>query len=332
MFIRRRTILAAAMALGLSGFITPATFAQEATPISFRLDWSIYGTHAPFYLAMQKGLYKDAGLDVTIGEGAGSATVSKLVAQGDDQIGFIDFGTMARGVEKGMPIKAVARVVSGVMCLISDADNPIKSPKDLSGKVVAFGPAESTGLVFPALLASQDVDPTTISIINPASGAKSALFLQGRADAIPGNFNVQVAQLEAKGKKVTYFPLSDYGIFQMNNGIVASTDFIKEHPDAVRSFVAATAKAFEMAEADPASAIDALIEVLPEQERNRDVLLRQLELTFPSLTTSTTTDMPFGMMTEEDWNETQKILVNYAGMPKAAKLEDLYTNEFISKK
>lgn len=328
MTISRRTFLASAVATSLLAGVVPAS-AQDLTPISFRLDWAIYGSHAPFFLAVKEGLYEERGLDVSIGEGQGSATVSQLIAQGNDQLGFVDFGTMARAVEQGMPIKAVARVVSNVMCVVSHAEAPVKDPTELAGKIVAYGPAESTGLVFPGLLAYSDVDPDSVSVINPATGAKNALFLQRRADAIPANLNVQVAQLEAAGAEVHYFMMSDYGIEQMNNGIVANSDFIETHPDAVRGFIAATAAAFDMAKEDPALAVDALIEALPEQARNREVLLRQMELTLPLLETEATKGEPFGWMAEADWEQTQEVLVTYAGMPRAMPVEEFYTNDFI---
>ncbi|QOG07277.1 ABC transporter substrate-binding protein [Aureimonas sp. OT7] len=328
MSVTRRAFFASTVAMALLSAMGAAS-SQELTPISFRLDWSIYGTHAPFYLALKEGLYEEAELDVTIGEGQGSATVLQLVAQGNDPIGFIDFGTAARGIEQGMPVKAVARVVSNVMCVISHAESPIKSPADLAGKIVAYGAAESTGLVFPALLASQDVDPTSVSVINPATGAKNALFLQGRADAIPANVNVQIAQLEAAGAEIDYFMMSDYGIEQMNNGLVANESFLAEHPDAMSAFIAVTGEAFKRAEADPEAAVDALIEALPEQARNRNELLRQLELTLPQLTTEATQDKPFGWMEAADWDNTQSVLVDYLGMPNAIPVEEFYTNEFI---
>lgn len=325
---RMLTVVTTAVLIGLSN--VPATQAEETTPISFRLDWSIYGSHAPFYLAQQNGLYEDAGLKVDIGEGQGSATVAKLIAQGDDQIGFVDFGTMARAVEQGMPLKAVARVISDVMCIISYADAPIKSPKGLAGKSIAFSPAESTGQVFPALLASQDVDPKAVTVVAPAVGAKNAMLLQKRVQAIPGNYNVQVAQLEAKGAKVTYFPLSDYGIHQMNNGLVTNESFIEEHPQQLRAFIAATRQAWTMAEKDPEAAIDALIKAVPQQARNRDQLLRQLTLTFQSLTTANTEDKPFGWMSDKDWQATQQILTEYGGMPRSLPVSNFYTNKFLS--
>ena len=100
--------------------------AQASTKINFRLDWTVYGTHAPFYLALDKGLYAKEGLDVKIEEGQGSGTVAKLVAQGNDHMGFVDFTSMIRGVEQGMPLIAVMRVVSNNMAVVSHAEAPIK--------------------------------------------------------------------------------------------------------------------------------------------------------------------------------------------------------------
>jgi NitT/TauT family transport system substrate-binding protein len=99
----------------------------------------------------------------------------------------------------------------------------------------------------------------------------------------------------------------------------------------VKGFITATAKAFEMAKQNPQEAIDALIEAMPEQGRNRDVLQRQLDLTFPLLGTEATEGKPFGWMATSDWEETQNMLIQYAGLPRAVPVEDFYTNDFVGK-
>ncbi len=305
--------------------------AAAQTKVSFRLDWTVYGSHAPFYLALERGLFSREGLDVDVSEGQGSATVAKLVAQGGDQAGFVDFGSMVRGVEQGMPLIAVMRVLSGVMCVISQADTPIQSPGELTDKVVAYAPSESTGQLLPALLTANGVDPTRVSVLNPATGAKNAVFLQRRADAIPANTNVQVAQLEAQGAKLVYFKYSDFGIDLMNNGIVFNSQYAQKNPDVVRGFIRATRAAFEEARKHPEAALDALVKRLPQQERNRSVLARQLALTFEALETSRTRGKPLGVMDERDWDDMQSLMVKFAGLPRAVPLNQLYTNEYLPK-
>ncbi|WP_127144007.1 ABC transporter substrate-binding protein [Pelagibacterium montanilacus] len=329
--MKKRNFLAMVTAIGLgtTALGTGSLMAQDLTPISFRLDWTIYGSHAPFYLAVQEGLYEAEGLDVSIGEGQGSPTVAQFVAQGNDQFGFVDFGSMVRGVEQGLPLKAVMRVISDVATIISHSDAPVETPSDLTDKVVAFAPGESSAQLFDALLEAEGVDPASVGVLNPAVGAKNAMLLQRRADAIPGYYNVQVAQLEAQGADVEYFLFSDYGLSLMNNGIVTSDAFIADNPEAVEGFLAATVRGWEMAQEDPEAAIDALIAALPEQERNREALARQLELTFPSLVTANTEDEPFGYMAQADWEEMQTLLATYAGMERELPVEQYYTNDFL---
>ena len=74
-----RSLAAAALASLL--LATPALAqAPKLDKFPFRLNWTIYGEHAAFFVAQDKGFYKEEGLDVDIAEGSGSTTVSQLVA------------------------------------------------------------------------------------------------------------------------------------------------------------------------------------------------------------------------------------------------------------
>ena len=325
--LRRRTLIRSAGLVALSTpWIKPA---RAATSISFRLDWSIYGSHAPFFLGHQEKLFARAGLAVSIGQGQGSAMVARLVGQGRDPLGFVDFGSMIFAVAAGIPLIAVQRLISNNMCMISHADAPVRTPQQLAGKTVAYAPSESTAQMMPALLRQNHVDPKKVRVITPAATAKNALFLQRRADAIPGSLNVQPAQLEALGAKLSIFMFSDFGVRLMNNGIVANADWLKRNAEAAKTFLQVVTKAFVMAKADPARAVDAVVKQMPEQARNRSVLMRQLELTFPLLTTPATQGKPFGYMAASDWTTTQDLLSHYGGLSKTTPVHQLYTNNLL---
>lgn len=254
---------------------------------------------------------------------------AKIVGQGNDPIGFLDFTSTIRTVEQGIPLVAIGRVISNAMCVISHADAPIRAPKELEGKVVAYAPSESTGQMLPALLQRSNVDVGKINVLNPATGAKNAVFLQGRADAIPANVNVQIAQLEEQGAKLHYFLFSDFGVEMMNNGIVANANWVQQNRDAAKAFVHASLEAFRASKEDPDKAIDLLIKRVPQQARNRTVLRRQLELTFPTLETGNTKGKPPGFMAEQDWRATQDLLLKYGGLSKSVELSKLFTNELL---
>jgi len=298
--------------------------------ITFSLDFGIYGTHAPFYLALEKGYFAQEDIEVTITEGAGSATVAQIIAGGKVPIGYVDFGTMAPGVVQGMPIKAIFGITqTSPMAIISRAENPIKTPKELEGKVIAMAAAESTAKVFPALIAMVGADLTKISVINPAVGAKNALFLQNRADAITGYSQLQTVQLEDQGAKVYYFKYGDFGANTLSNGIIANTDFLSQKGDLAKKFVRAIAKGWVEAQKYPEEAVEAIFKSRPEFRDKKKVLLRQLELTFPLLSTPNTKGKPLGWMAKKDWEQTQEILTKYTGLQKAIPVEQYFTNDYI---
>jgi NitT/TauT family transport system substrate-binding protein len=324
--MRVSTVLAAAFALAIGS--QTAVRAQEQ--LSFRLDYSTYGTHAPFYLGIEKGLYKAAGIDLKIGEGSGSGNTAKLLAQGADPVGFLDYGTMTKGVASGMPIKAILGVHQrSPMVIISHAKAPVRSPKDLEGKVIAMSASESTAQMFPVLMSVAGADPSKVNIISPAVGAKTALFLQERSDAITGVTYFHIPPLDAQGAKLHWFHYADFGVTALEGGVAANSEWLKANPDLARRFVTATKKAFEMAKADPAAAVDAAIKLRPELGRNRDLLIRQLQLSFESTSTPNTQGMPFGTMSDKDWQAMVDQLVESKQITEKIPLEKLFMNEFI---
>lgn len=303
--------------------------AKAQTELNFRLDWTHYGVHAPFFLAQDRGYYAKEGLKVNILEGQGSATVMQLVAQGRDPLGLIDYSTQLYGVEQGLPIVAVARIVSDMLGVISPADAPIKTPQDLVGKIVAYAPSESSGIALNALLAKTGVDGKKISVVNPATGAKNALFLQKRVDAIPGNVNVQPAQLEAQGGKVVYFKFSEFGLSMMAQGITANKAFLEKNPDVVRAFVKASLQGLEDTRKDPKAAVDALVKINPQQKRDEALLLKQVLVSLEGLETENTKGKPLGYMDARDWQGMQDTLAQFGGLKKPSPVATIFSNDYL---
>lgn len=297
--------------------------------LSLRLDYSIYGTHAPLYYGVEKGLYKAEGIDLRIGEGSGSSNTAKLVAQGVDPIGFMDYGTMLKGVAAGMPLKGIFAVHQrSPMIIISHADAPIRSPKDLEGKVLGMSASESTAQMFPVLAALNGVDQKKINVIAPAVGTKTALFLQRRADAITGVTYFHIPPLEAQGAKVHYFLYADFGVNALEGGLAANTQWLQANPETARRFLRATRKAYEAAQADPAASVDALVRQRPEQARNREMLLRQLQLSLQASGTPNTKGLPFGVSSEKDWQAMVDQFVQSGQIERPIPTSTLYTNEY----
>jgi NitT/TauT family transport system substrate-binding protein len=326
---RTGRIVGIAVALGVMLVSAPGS-AQTRDRVSLRLDWTLYGTHAPFFLAAERGYYGEEGLDVKISEGQGSATVLKLIAQGQDQFAFVDYGTMIKGVAQGLPVKAVYGIQrSNPMVIVSHAEAPIRTPQDLVGKIIAMAPAESTAQIFPAILAASNVEANKVSVVNPAVGAKNALFLQKRVDAMTANINVQIAQLEAQGAKLEYMRYADFGVNTLGHGIAVESGYLAKNPAVVKRFLKATSRAWAEALKSPDAAIEAMMKSYPQLRDQKGVFLRQFELTLPTIETPNTKGKPLGWMAAEDWKSTLDILVKYTGFEKPLPVEQYYTNEFV---
>ena len=84
-----------------------ASTAFALDKVTLMLNWYVYGEHAPFYYGKEKGYFKDAGIDLEIQEGRGSATVTQVVAAKTVQFGYVDVPTMMRAAVKGAPVIAV---------------------------------------------------------------------------------------------------------------------------------------------------------------------------------------------------------------------------------
>ena len=328
---RRRVLARATAGLAAIGFSAPFVRpVRAATTISFRLDWTPYGAHAPFWLAQQEKMFEKAGLNVTIGQGQGSGLVAQLVGRGNDQMAFIDFATMAKAIAQGVPVIGVQRLLANLLVVISHADAPIKNPKELEGKVIAFAPSESSGQLLPALMGAAGADLKKVNILTPAVGAKNALFLQKRADAIPAQLNVQIAELEAQGAKLYYFLYSDFGVQLLSQGLAGNVDWLKANSEAAKAFIRVSAEAHKAANADPEKAVDLMVKSVPQEAHNKNVLLSQVKIARNSYVTPATKDKPFGYMADEDWKITIDNEVKYGGLANPPALDKLYTNTYLS--
>jgi NitT/TauT family transport system substrate-binding protein len=321
-------IFAAALA-ALLALAAPLAPAGAADKLALKLDWSVYGPHAPFFLGLVKGFYRDEGIDLTINEGNSSGNVVRLVGAGTDPLAFIDMGTMAIGASNGMPIQAVFGVHQrNPMVIISRADAPVKTPKELEGMVIAMAPSESTALRYPALLARNHVDAGKISVINPAVGAKNALLLQKRTDAVTGVSYFALPFFKLHGMDVTSFSYADHGVTALEDGIVVNTDWAKDHADLLRRFLKASVKAWTLAKQDPAGAVDAILSVRPDRKADRELLLQQLTIGLTLLQSPNTAGMPLGQMSQKDWEAMIDVMGSTGLIKTKLPVERYYTNDY----
>src|ERR1041385_1041133 len=158
------------LTIGVLLALAAAVPAQAQTKFPFRLNWTLYGEHAPFFVALDKGFYKAEGLDVEILEGSGSTTVAQLVANQTNPVAYVDAATMMRGIGAGMPIRAVGVTLQqSPMSFIYRADNarPTKI-EEIKGSKIAITAGDASLGIFTAFMGKLGMKVDDVNLITVA--------------------------------------------------------------------------------------------------------------------------------------------------------------------
>ncbi len=302
------------------------TSAPQPTDITFRFSFLDLGYNAPFYLAEDRGYYRDAGLNVTFQEGRGGDTTLKLIANGSDDLGMSDAGVVLRGVQQGMPVVAIAASMrKHPMALMFKKGAPIQKPADLVGKTIAIPPGSAQQQLFPAFLQLNGVDKDAVRELSVDAAVAPTAMLEGRADAYVAWWSTSPPVITGQAD---YLAWSDFGFNSLSEVMVANTAFLQKNADAVRRFVAASQRGWTEARDDPDAAVDAQIKLNPNNF-SREIIKGALVGSLKNVDGPNTQGRPWGEMTDVDWKATRDLLVEYAGLDPKIDLASAWTNDYL---
>lgn len=329
-----RRIATAILSIFVLAFAAPAQAQTKLTPVSLRTDIFINGSHIPLLVGIVDGIYKKHGLDVTIAPGQGSATTIQTVANGSDNFGYADAGTLIRLAAQGLKAKDVFGILQrNPMLIMAMPDGPIKKPADLDGKTGGFTAGSAPEQLFPAFAKRNGVNDASVKQIVVDIPTRDSIFLAKKTDFTFGYSVSQLPLLEDKCKcTLVKFYYGDHGIPSVSNGIIVSDKFAAEHPDLVKAFVQATAEALAIAVKDPKHGVDDFFAFAKDSPVSHDVIARQFEEAMKLYRTPATQRKPYGMMDNGDWTRTIDLLVQNAGVAAGAvKPADVFTNQYVPK-
>ncbi len=333
---RFATIVALLVSAGAAALASAtAAGAQQLEKFPFRLNWTLYGEHAPFFVALDKGFYKDEGLDVEILEGSGSTTVAQLAANDTNPVAYVDAATMMRGVTVGMPIKAVGVTLQqSPMAFIYRADNPRPTKvSEIKGSKIAITAGDASLAIFTAFMGKLYMKVSDVNLITVANPqAKEQAVLNKEADALLGYFMDQGPRMQLKsGVKMGWTRLYDMaGVSTLSSAIIANNDWIKDakHQDQLRRFLRASQRGWAYTQKNPDEAADLFLKHAPAF--NKEIALLEINGTLTIIHTKRTEDKPLFWSAKEDWQESQDLLQKYANMPAQADMSKYYTNDYLS--
>ncbi len=261
-------IMSAAFA-GAIAITGMASSASAQTELPFALDWKFEGPSAPYFLAIDSGLFADAGLDVTIAEGNGSLDAIPKVATGAFPVGFADINSLMRFLDQNpdAPVKAVMMVYDKPpFAIVGRKSLGVEVPADLEGTVLGAPPPDGAWAQFPIFAAENDIDVSAITVEPVGFPTREPMLAEGQVASVTGfsfSSTLNLKRLGVPEDDISVILMADYGVDLYGNAIIVNTDFAAENPEVVTSFLTAIAAGWKAAIADPDTAVASLIERNP---------------------------------------------------------------------
>ncbi|HEX4192107.1 MAG TPA: ABC transporter substrate-binding protein [Stellaceae bacterium] len=198
-------------------------------------------TFLPLRIGVDRGVFAQHGLDITVTDFGGGAKLQQGFVAGAVDIA-VSAGTDMGFIAKGAPELAVAAMGSKpVLGLVVPYDSPLKTVDDLKGKKVGVTTVGSlTEWLMKRLMEQKHWPPNAVSLVPIGSELSNeiALVTAGQIDAVVAPPALGL-QLEAQKHGRLLLKTIDPGADFLGEAIFASTALIKDHPDAVRRFLAA---------------------------------------------------------------------------------------------
>jgi len=312
----------------------PKAEAKPPVPITFALDWVVAGRHTPYFVALEKGYYKEAGLEVTIVRGNGSSDSIKQVAAGKADFAFGDTASLLLArTKESIPVKAVGMVYARApFAIYSLKEANINTPKDLEGKTIAAPAGDAVRTLFPAFAKANGIDATKVKWLTVDGASKAPSLFSKKADAIT-EFSlakpILTKQATENKMELNTMLLSDHKFALYSNTLLASENTIKDKADLVRAFVGATIKGLQYTLDNPDDAAAAMVKRVPDLDlaivKAEVAILKDLALTPETKANGLLYIDPKLMTQTSD-------IVSVMYDVKDVKAAEAYTNDFSKKK
>jgi putative hydroxymethylpyrimidine transport system substrate-binding protein len=324
-------IAVAALALALSscgGGDEPSTgSASDPQPFTLDLDWYVNPDHAGIYSALDRGFFKQAGLDVQPQVPSDPSSPIKEVAAGRADLAVSYEPEVLLAQDQGLDVQAVGAVVDQPLTsLISLPKAGIAGASSLRGKTVGTAGIPYQSDYLETILQSAGLPSSAADEVNVGLNLLPTL-IGGRVDAILGGFrNIEGVDLQQRGLDPRIVPVDQLGVPTYDELVlVARRTTVDEHPEAIRSFISALAQGTSYAIKHPQEAANEVLSagmgLDPMQTR------AEVDATLPLL--SGTQGRPYGFMDPAQWRVYAGWMAEHDLISSAPSTSDVLTNELL---
>jgi NitT/TauT family transport system substrate-binding protein len=236
--------------------VVPEAGCAADRDVSFVLDFIPGGFHAPWYVAADKGFFKEEGLNVKISRGYGSGDTVMKVAAGQYDVGQAAIGALiAARANENVPVKATFLYLTRDMLTMWVRDEEIiKTPKDLEGKLIATTAGNAHYVLFPLFAKAAGFDASKVRWVTVDGAVMAAMLINKQIDAAPYFWyhGARIRpQASERGITLKPFPYADYGLKLYSTSLIARDTTIQKDPEMLRKFNQATLRGMRWAADHP---------------------------------------------------------------------------------
>jgi diguanylate cyclase (GGDEF)-like protein len=236
------------------------------TQIKVQLKWFHQFQFAGFYAAIERGYFKEVGLDVELIEGGPTIGVTEAVVTGEAEFG-IGNSSLLIDYNNGSPIVAVAALFQhSPSIILARRDKALRTIKDLEGRTL-MGKIHTAELI--TYLKMAGVDLNKINVVPHTGTVESLKYLgKDRIDATTAYISTEPFLANQLNIRYRIFNPRDLNIDFYGDTLFASSDFAKENPELVTAMRNALIKGWEYALKNSDEIVSLIIEKYhPQKDR-----------------------------------------------------------------
>jgi NitT/TauT family transport system substrate-binding protein len=306
----------------------------EVKNVKITMDWIIQGTHAPFFIAQEKGYFKDGGVAVdAIDKGNGATNVAVTVGSGAYQFGWVDMPSMILFNAKNPTTSLIAVYVSfdeSPLAFITRKAAGIRTPADLDGKKIAGGPGTAVHDTSSILFKAAHAENVKVNWVAVQPQLFGPMFKRGDVDGTGGFTNSNVPAILEMGftmDDLFVLKYSDFGADMYGLALVTRKKFADENPETTRAVVKALNQGTRDTIAAPQKALDLLKARDPMMKM--DIEKIRLDLALGLTNTAHVASTGLSSVTSEKLKKTIDSVVAAYGLTNTPDPTSVYTDRYL---
>jgi ABC-type nitrate/sulfonate/bicarbonate transport system substrate-binding protein len=277
-----------------------------ATAVTYQLSWTHSVQFGGTYLAQDRGLFRDLGLDVSLAAGGPNVAGDANTVSGAALMNVSVADGVARSNAEGADLVIIgAQYQKSPVTILSLAEAPLRSPQDLVGRKIGVAGTDTPGLE--AFLAINDLTQDQVEFV--PSQYDPAVLTAGQVDGLYCFYNDLPVALSVQGIEGHSMLLADFGYDPMSQTYTVLRSSLEDEAtrDQVIRLLRGDARGWQLYQDDPQAAAELAVQAYPDAGLDLTTQQEQATVQLDIMFSQATEQFGFGWFTDEQVQENLRL-------------------------